>query len=387
MQRHNAVVLGASGLVAQRMQQRLAHHPWFTLSAVVGSPRTAGTELASIPWNLEEKRPNLPPLVVLDAGDDNLVNQLKELGITVAFSCIPSEAADPLELKLSSAGVAVFSNASAFRRCDGVPLVIPDVNPEHMVQFDAHNHKLACATNCTLIPLAVPVAALADAFGVSAVRMNSEQALSGAGYSMVLDKRALAGRHPSEIPGEAEKTAIELIHVLGQTQQGRRAVGSESSSHREHAAFNEAGVHVVSAEVDVQVTCKRVTRVDGHQIFATVSLQEAASLEEVFTCFTSHGLSDALQTCPSAPSTSIQLVDAVDPEVHLWADGLGFPIDPNPSVDLKAGMGVVVGSIKMLDSMTVEFSALSHNTIRGAAGGTMFLAEQAYIEQRLPKQQ
>ena len=77
----------------------------------------------------------------------------------------------------------------------------------------------------------------------------------------------------------------------------------------------------------------------------------------------------------------------MDPEVHLWADGLGFPIDPNPSVDLKAGMGVVVGSIKMLDSMTVEFSALSHNTIRGAAGGTMFLAEQAYIEQRLPKQQ
>ena len=387
MQRHNTVVLGASGLVAQRMQQRLAHHPWFTLSAVVGSPRTAGTELASIPWNLEEKRPNLPPLIVLDAGDTNLVHRLKTLGITVAFSCIPSEAADPLELQLSSAGIAVFSNASAFRRCDGVPLVIPDVNPEHMHQFDAHNHKLACATNCTLIPLAVPVAALADAFGVSAVRMNSEQALSGAGYSTVLDKRALAGRHSSEIPGEAEKTAIELLHVLGQTQQGVRTTGNESHSHREHAKFNDAGVHVVGAEVDVQVTCKRVTRVDGHQIFATVTLQEEASLDAVLQCFTDHGLSDALQTCPSAPSTSIQLVDAVDPEVHLWADGLGFPINPNPSVDLKAGMAVVVGSIKMVNSMTVEFSALSHNTIRGAAGGTMFLAEQAYIEQRLPKQQ
>ena len=190
MQRHNTVVLGASGLVAQRMQQRLAHHPWFTLSAVVGSPRTAGMELASIPWHLEEKRPNLPHLTVLDAGGDDLLSRLKDLGVTVAFSCIPSDAADPLELELSAAGIAVFSNASAFRRCDGVPLVIPDVNPTHMHHFDAHRHKLACATNCTLIPLAVPVAALLDAFGVTAVRMNSEQALSGAGYSMVLDKRA-----------------------------------------------------------------------------------------------------------------------------------------------------------------------------------------------------
>ncbi|DAC45843.1 MAG TPA: aspartate-semialdehyde dehydrogenase, partial [Candidatus Poseidoniales archaeon] len=124
MQRHNAVVLGASGLVAQRMQQRLANHPWFQLKAVVGSQRTAGRTLDSIDWKLPEKKPVLPNLTVLDAEDENIVEQLKDAGISVAFSCIPASIADPLELALASSGIAVFSNASAFRRCDGIPLVI-----------------------------------------------------------------------------------------------------------------------------------------------------------------------------------------------------------------------------------------------------------------------
>ena len=387
MQRHNTVVLGASGLVAQRMQQRLSHHPWFELVAVVGSKRTAGGALDSVAWNLEETRPELPSIQILDAAHKDLVQTLRALDVTVAFSCIPADVADPLELELSSAGIAVFSNSSAFRRCDGVPLVIPDVNPAHMSHFGSQKRMLACATNCTLIPLAVPVAALSEAFGIANVRMNSEQALSGAGYELLLSHEARRGNHSNLIPGEAEKTSAELLHVLGNPRSGLREADDSGDVHQKHPTFDLADRHVLSAAFGVEVQCKRVTRLDGHQIFATVSLHRQASIEAVIDCFENHRFNEALQESPSAPATSIQIVDVINPEQHLWADGNGFPIKPDPSLSLKAGMAVVVGSIRMVDSTTVEFSALSHNTIRGAAGGTMLLAEQAYIEQRLPKQQ
>lgn len=387
MQHHNTVVLGASGLVGQRMQQRLANHPWFRLSAVVGSERTAGKTLDSIEWNLQEPRPSLPNLTVLNAEDEDLVERLKEVNITVAFSCIPASIADPLELMLASSGIAVFSNASAFRRCDGVPLVIPDVNPTHLDQFQAAGYALACATNCTLIPLAVPVAALSQNFGVAHVSMNSEQALSGAGYELVLSQAALNGEHPTEIDGEAEKTAAELLHVLGDALEGKRADSHQQGVQRIHPAFRDSTNHVNAALFEVDVNCKRVTRIDGHQIFATVRLKHEATQEEVLASLQKWTLPQSLQTCPSAPKQSMHLVEEIDVDAHLWSDGVLFSSQPDPSEDLKAGMAVVVGSVVMNDKTTVEFSAYSHNTVRGAAGGTMWLAEQAYIERRLPKQQ
>lgn len=387
MQHHNAVVLGASGLVGQRMQQRLANHPWFRLAAVVGSGRTAGKTLESIEWNLQEPRPSLPNLTVLNAEDEDLVERLKEVNITVAFSCIPASIADPLELMLASSGIAVFSNASAFRRCDGVPLVIPDVNPIHLDQFQAAGYALACATNCTLIPLAVPVAALSQNFGVAHVSMNSEQALSGAGYELVLSQAALDGEHPTEIDGEAEKTAAELLHVLGDALEGKRADSHQQGVQRIHPAFRDSTNHVNAALFEVDVNCKRVTRIDGHQIFATVRLKHEATQEEVLASLQKWTLPQSLQTCPSAPKQSMHLVEEIDVDAHLWSDGVLFSSQPDPSEDLKAGMAVVVGSVVMNDKTTVEFSAYSHNTVRGAAGGTMWLAEQAYIERRLPKQQ
>jgi aspartate-semialdehyde dehydrogenase len=385
MQHHNAAVLGASGLVAQRMQQRLAHHPWFRLTAVVGSKRTAGRALSSIEWNLSEERPELPDLTVLDAQQSDLLAHLQSLDISVVFSCLPASVADPLELILSSTDIAVFSNASAFRRAAGIPLVIPDVNPSHMELFRSANHALACATNCTLIPLAVPTAALNHAFGVRSVRMNSEQALSGAGYELVLSQDALQGKHSSEIDGEAEKTAAELLHVLGDLIQAEQHQPSKTPS--SHSKMSTPHTHVRAADVAVEVACQRVTRIDGHQIFAQITLKQPTTLDAVMACFLNQSFDEHIKACPSAPLQSIHLVDSIDTGDHLWSDGVSFERNPDPSVNLRAGMAVVVGSVKMINPTTVGFSAYSHNTIRGAAGGTMLLAEQAYIEQRLPKQQ
>lgn len=387
MQRHNAVVLGASGLVAQRMQQRLANHPWFQLKAVVGSRRTAGRTLDSIDWNLPEKKPVLPHLTVLDAEDETIVEQLKNAGISVAFSCIPASIADPLELALASSGIAVFSNASAFRRCDGIPLVIPDVNGEHLEHFRGAGYALACATNCTLIPLAVPAAALSQMFGIRHVKMNSEQALSGAGYELLLDAQALSGNHPSDIPGEAEKTAFELLHVLGTGVNTRRNQACQMGVNRKHQTITESKSHVIAMNAEVEVSCQRVTRIDGHQIFASIQLEQPTTLEEVLECLNNRRPPEHLRECPSAPYKSLHIVEHIDVEQHLWSNGLEFQSHPDPSDELKAGMAVVIGSVRMTSPTCVEFSAYSHNTVRGAAGGTMWLAEQAYIQNMLSNHQ
>lgn len=387
MQRHNAVVLGASGLVAQRMQQRLANHPWFQLKAVVGSRRTAGRTLDSIDWNLPEKKPVLPHLTVLDAEDETIVHKLKNAGISVAFSCIPASIADPLELALASSGIAVFSNASAFRRCDGIPLVIPDVNADHLEHFRGAGYALACATNCTLIPLAVPAAALSQMFGIRHVKMNSEQALSGAGYELLLDERALSGNHPSNIPGEAEKTAFELLHVLGTGVNTRRNQACQMGVNRKHQSITESKSHVKAMNAEVEVSCQRVTRIDGHQIFASIQLEQPTTLEEVLECLNNWRPPEHLRKCPSAPYKSLHIVEHIDVEQHLWSNGLEFQSHPDPSDELKAGMAVVIGSVRMTSPTCVEFSAYSHNTVRGAAGGTMWLAEQAYIQNMLSNHQ
>jgi aspartate-semialdehyde dehydrogenase len=366
MQRHSAVVLGASGLVAQRMQQRLANHPWFELTAVVGSRRTAGRTLDSLDWNLPEKKPVLPNLTVLDAADDALVKQLKDVGISVAFSCIPASVADPLELALASSGIAVFSNASAFRRCDGIPLVISDVNSDHLEHFGGSGYALACATNCTLIPLAVPAAALARTFGIRNVKMNSEQALSGAGYELVLDAQALNGNHSPEIPGEAEKTASELLHVLGTGVNTQRNEVCPMGIHRNHQSITES---------------------TSHQIFVSIQLEHPTTIDNVLACLENWNPTETVGKCPSAPHRSLHIVEQIDVEEHLWSNGLEFQSQPDPSTDLKAGMAIVIGSVRMTSPTNVEFSAYSHNTVRGAAGGTMWLAEQAYIQNKLSNHQ
>ena len=144
MQRIKVAVLGAGGLVAQRLQQRLIHHPWFSLVAVAGSPRFKGHSLSSVPWVLTEQRPDLPDVVVDDVADEAAIRRLVSEGVSVAFSSLPSTEAQQLEPLWVNEGVAVFSNASAYRGADGVPLVIPEINPTALRTSRPLRH--ACAT-------------------------------------------------------------------------------------------------------------------------------------------------------------------------------------------------------------------------------------------------
>ncbi len=361
MRRRPTVVLGASGLVGQRMQQRLCNHPWFELKAVGGRQENAGRLLEQIPWRLDQLRPNLPSVPIFDLSSDSFIQDMLQLGIEVAFSCLPSDVAERVETELARAGIAVFSNASFHRGKDGIPLVIPEINAEHSSAFSTNKGPIMCGTNCTLIPLAVPLAALRT-FQIQTVRMRSEQALSGAGWQLLFDEDANKGILDSEIPGEAEKVAEELLHVFGTLD----------------------GTTVVPAQMELDIECQRVVRRDGHQVFVKATFAQPLSLEFVLQAFTSHQFPKAMMQCPSAPTHPLHIVEHIDVEQHLWSNGTAFTNQPRPSEDLQTGMAIIVGDVKLIDEYTVSFSAYSHNTIRGAAGGTMLLAEQAVVEGHIP---
>lgn len=345
MERLKVAVLGAGGLVAQRLQQRLVNHPWFELTAVAGSPRFQNQGLRDVPWILDEQRPELPPLNVLDVASTDTVTELFNSGVVIAFSSLPREQAAQLEPLWVNGGITVFSNASAFRGAQGVPLVIPEVNPTSLENGGKElNH--ACATNCTLLPLMLPLAALHEAYGLQRYTMRSEQGLSGGGHDYMMS--ALHNGHvSSEISGEAEKTEAEFSHILGW-------------------------------EGDASLTCQRVMRADGHHVFVEATFERPVDAESVQLALEAWSQNHSMGDLPSAPKQPLTVVDRIQPAVHLFADGEGFPIHPDPAKNLAAGMAVVVGNVTCPSSTTVSFEAYSHNTVRGAAGGVIFLAELAY---------
>ena len=345
MERLKVAVLGAGGLVAQRLQQRLANHPWFELVAVAGSPRFHERRLNDVPWVLEEPRPKLPDVTVRNVADASTVADLVSKGVVLAFSSLPKAQAAELEPLWVNGGISVFSNASAFRGVDGVPLVIPEVNPASLENGDGLRIH-ACATNCTLVPLILPLTALHEGYGLEAYTMRSEQGLSGGGHAY-MQSALQAGAVEPGIPGEAEKTEAEFSHIL--QWQG-------------------------PATLD----CNRVMRADGHLVVVEASFGRSVDVEGVQKTLETWSEHHALPDLPSAPFKPLSVVDVIDPTTHLFADGEGFPLNPDPAKSLAAGMAVVVGSIRCPDSTTVRFEAYSHNTLRGAAGGVIFLAELAH---------
>lgn len=344
MPRKAVAVLSASGLVGQRFQQRLCEHPWFEFVAVAGSPMSEGRKLSEIPWRLDEVRPKLPELTVL--GLNSLVDELLKLKVEIVFSALPSEIAFDVEPMIAAAGISVLSNASAYRCITGVPLVIADLNPHHLTHWKKSAlGPIACSTNCTVIPIVLPLKPLWDMVGFNQISIRTEQALSGGGWKLlssgITDDNC-------EIPGEAEKIEQELLHLLGRV--------------------SIEGVSPTTIGIDVD--CERVSERDGHLVHVKVELNREASLSEIKEWMAAWSDRPQHLKLPSAPDSPVIIIDSLPSRGgHLMAGGEG----------LKSGMSVVVGNLKM-DKATLSFSALSHNTIRGAAGGCILLAELMHAE-------
>ena len=179
-------ILGASGIVAQRFLQRLSNHPFFEVVAVIASEKTSGKKLIDIPWQLEEPRPILPNIEVINSGDDIFIEHLINLNVRLMFSSVPSKVANFLETKICDAGIHVFSNSSANRLRPGIPLIIADLNPHHLMHFErSEKGVICCSTNCTVVPVALPLKPLWDMVGFKSVKIKTEQALSGGGREVL----------------------------------------------------------------------------------------------------------------------------------------------------------------------------------------------------------
>ena len=345
-------ILGASGLVSQRMQQRIAMHPWFKLVAVAG--QSTDILLSDVEWHLDEPRPQSieeSKLRIIDIHSEQLANELVNENVQLAFSALPSQPALEIEKRLVEAGIHVFSNASAYRMYPNVPLIVADVNPEALIapSYGAALH--ACATNCTLIPVLHPLFLLTKQHAIQKVVVRSEQALSGAGWKLLLDDELRTKAIGNEIEGEAEKIIEEAEKIL----------------------------HIDGIKWDVQ--CKRVDERDGHVVNVDVHVADSPTFEEIHELLSS-GYSEHLLQLPSQPEKPMVVVQS-EPirETFLWNGQTMESIDP--SSDLKAGMTTTVQLIDVLDGR-ISFRALSHNTIRGAAGGVLLLAELAYQNNMIP---
>jgi len=341
-------VLGATGNVGQRFVQLLEGHPWFRVAEVVASDRSAGKPYhEAADWRLPTPLPSdTAGLVVRDYGD--------RLETPVVFSALPGEVAGEIEQRMAREGRAVLTNTSTHRMEPDVPLLIPEVNPDHVaaVALQRRNRGwsgfIAANPNCSAIHLVLALKPLQQAFGLKAVAVTTMQAVSGAGYPGVPSLDMIDNVVPF-IGSEEEKMEEETKKLLG---------GFDG-------VFRPADL-VMSAQ------CNRVPVRDGHTECVAVCLREPAPPEEVVAAFEAFRARPQELNLPSAPAHPIVVRHE--------------PNRPQPNLDRDAerGMATVVGRVRPCPLLGTKFVLLGHNTIRGAAGASILNAELFKVEGLLP---
>ncbi len=331
-------VLGATGVVGQRLVAALKDHPWFELSAVTGSERSAGLPYGrAVNWRLGGEAPRCAAeMIVKETSPDGIE-------ASVVLSALDSSVAADAERRFRAAGFTVVSNASACRLDPEVPLIIPEINPSHLalapIQRARHKGAIVTNPNCSTIGLCLALAPLMP-LGPRAVRVTTLQALSGAGYPGVASLDAIDNVLPF-IAGEEEKLEREPLKIFGDIKSSG----------------------VVNARLAVSAQCNRVAVTEGHLL--SVSVETAQRLDEAEA-------SALLNSYPSKIA-AFGLPSAVDKPVVVMED----QSRPQPRLDRDSGGGmtVTVGRVRKTAAGDLRLVALVHNTIRGAAGGTLLIAE------------
>lgn len=333
-------ILGATGMVGQRFIELLVDHPQFEVTAVAASDRSQGKTFGeACTWRLSGEMP---------AGVRVLAVQppAPPLDCDLVFSSLPGDIARETEASFAAAGYPVISNSSAFRMDEDVPLLIPEVNHEHigLLERQKSNYPdggfIVTNPNCSTIMLALALAPLHAAFGVEACVATTLQALSGAGYPGVASLDILDNVLPF-IGGEEEKIETETVKILGR--------------------FSESRIEPSSMAVSAQ--CHRVNVVDGHMAAMRVKFARKPTLDNLREALTSFRSLPQELGLHSAPAMPIVVRDEEN--------------RPQPRLDRDAGKGmtITVGRIKPDAVLDYRFVVLSHNTIRGAAGAAILNAE------------
>jgi aspartate-semialdehyde dehydrogenase len=338
-------ILGATGTVGQRFVERLVDHPWFELAAVAASERSRGKSYAEASrWRLPSKLPERVGAMTVAAVTD-------ELPCSIVFSALDAAVAREVEPACARRGMLVFSNASAHRMDEDVPLLIPEVNPDSIALIPRQKRQrgwrgaLVTNSNCSTMFLAIALAPLHRDFGVEKCFVSTMQAVSGAGYPGVPSLDILGNVIP-DIPEEAVKLEREVVKILGRTD----------------------GDRVVAAGFPVSAMTYRVAVEDGHTESVSVALSKkvsAADLEAAWNEFRGDGEVAGLPSAPKRP-------------IH-YLPGSHRP-QPRQDVDTERGMATLVGGLKPCPIFDWKFTVLGHNTVRGAAGASVLNAEYAAIK-------
>jgi aspartate-semialdehyde dehydrogenase len=334
-------------MVGERLVASLAGHPWFRLIEVGASDRSAGDRLG------DRLGPEVGPVPegVLDL-------RLRALGDTfdapLVLSALPADAAREVEPRLAAAGHLVVSNASAFRTDPGVPLLVPEVNPDHLALLEGQRGRwpgggLITNPNCSVAGLVVALKPLHDAFGVRALHVTTLQAISGAGRPGPAAAELVDNVIPF-IAGEEEKVAFEPRKILGSIR----------------------GNAVEEADIPISVTCTRVPVLHGHLEAVSARLEGDPGVDEVGRVLASFRSPLEDLELPSAPARALAVLTEQD--------------RPQPRVDRDRGEGmtVTVGRLRACPLLTVRFVVLSHNLLRGAAGAALLNAELAAARGHVP---
>ncbi|HEY4960514.1 MAG TPA: aspartate-semialdehyde dehydrogenase [Terriglobales bacterium] len=338
-------ILGATGVVGQRFIQLLEDHPWFEVAWLAASDRSAGQMYGDAArWRLKTPIPeHIRKMPVSPAELTGAPH--------VIFAALDSGIARELEPKFADAGCAVVSNSSAFRMQKDVPLVIPEVNPEHLALIELQSWRkksggfIVTNPNCSAIGLVVALAPLHQKFGVESLFVTTMQAVSGAGYPGVASLDILGNVIPY-IANEEEKMEEETKKLLGQMN----------------------GNHVQDAGFSMTAHCNRVAVEDGHTESVSVKLKQKVNVEQVLAAIRDFKSKPHELGCPLAPEHPL-VYDAA-------------PDRPQPRFDLDRGNGmtVSVGRLRPCGVLDYKFTVLSHNTIRGAAGAALLNAELLKVQ-------
>jgi aspartate-semialdehyde dehydrogenase len=342
-------ILGATGIVGQRLVQMLEHHPWFEVAWLAASDRSEGRPYGEAArWKLKTAIPS-------KVADMRVSPAIPDGAPKVIFAALDASIAAEMEPRFASAGCAVVTNSSALRMQSDVPLVIPEVNHDHikLIECQAWRKKsggfVVTNPNCSAIGLVIALAPLQHAFGLDTVMAVTMQAVSGAGYPGVASLDILGNVIPY-IAKEEEKMEEETRKLLGK--------------------LNGSGIIMGSFGMSAQ--CNRVAVEDGHTESVSIKLTKKAKPEEIIQAWNGFRSLPQELKLPSAPEQPVVYVTPSD--------------RPQPRFDSDRGNGMTttVGRLRPCGVLDWKFTVLSHNTIRGAAGAALLNAEllkvQGYLD-------
>jgi len=342
--KHSIGILGATGMVGQRYIQLLENHPWFHITWLAASDRSSGKPYGeAVKWRLDTPLPDRIARMMVSPADP----QGAPAGSIpkIIFASVDAAFARELEPKFADAGCAVLSNSSAFRMAPNVPLVIPEVNAEHLHLIEEQPSRkrsggyMVTNPNCSTIGLVMALKPLEEHFGIEQIFVTTMQAVSGAGYPGVASMDILDNVVPY-IGSEEEKMEAETLKLLGKLN----------------------GHHVSPLAARISAHCNRVPVVDGHTECVSIKFRKPATREQILAAWNGY-TPLAGKDLPFAPQQPVQFAEQPD--------------RPQPRLDRnrEKGMAVTVGRLRPCNLLDWKFVLLSHNTVRGAAGATILNAE------------